>query len=231
MACKIKFDNPLLDEQFNYPMPLDKRLEIQRQQINALYEHFTNHQAKAPENLDFDTIYIIQQLASMAEIPGFTSSLPKAGHPSRWNSEDGFKLSAKVQIILLEQPKLSKRNAIIKTGRKLFSDLSEDGVYRRYLDEEKNEKSYISVAKHRIDHLKEITNYDSRTEEQKQYLLNYFKFALNDMYKQLFPDTVDDLFVIKGYEIFPYHPGVQNIKLPDGREGIRIDPQSMFPVS
>jgi hypothetical protein len=104
-------------------------------------------------------------------------------------------------------------------------------VYRRYLDEEKNEKSYISVAKHRIDHLKEITNYDSRTEEQKQYLLNYFKFALNDMYKQLFPDTVDDLFVIKGYEIFPYHPGVQNIKLPDGREGIRIDPQSMFPVS
>lgn len=234
MPCEIKFNNPLLDKPVIGLMSYNETThDLLAQRLDALFMHFANE--KLPDNLPTSVIKVIFGLAELAKIPGLMSYPDTVGQPSRWNGEDGFKLGAKVQIILLEHPKLSKRKAIISTGRKLFSDLSEDGIYRRYNEQLKQPNSYISATRDTITQFKKTTKYDSMNETQKEILIAYFKHELNKMHKRLFPESIDDLFVIKNPEqykkIYFTEYGTQVIEDLSGNYAERIDPQSMFPVS
>ena len=234
MACKTKFNTPLLDKPVTGLMSYNEATyDLLIQRLDALFIHFANE--KLPDNLPMSVIKVIFGLAELAKIPGLMSYPDTVGQPSRWNGEDGFKLGAKVQIILLEQPKLSKRKAIISTGRKLFSDLSEDGIYRRYNEQLKQPNSYISATRDKITKLKQSTKYDSMNKTQQETLIAYFKYKLNKMHKRFFPESIDDLFVIKNPEQYKKlsftEYSTQVIEDLSGNYAERIDPQSIFPVS
>lgn len=194
MVCEIKFNNPLLDSPETYPMTPKAYHELLVEKLDALFMYFTDGKEKLPDDLPISVIKVILGLANLAKVPGLMDNPDKVGQPSRWNDEDGFILSARVQIYLLRNPEATVHKAVIHCARTLFKNLSDAGVYRRYLTELKNEKSYVFLAKHRIDHLKDINKYEERSEEQKQQMIDIFKQRLADTHKQLFPNSSTVLF-------------------------------------
>lgn len=211
MVCEIKFNNPLLDSPETYPMTPKAYHDLLVEKLDALFMHFTDGKEKLPDGLPMSVIKVVLGLANLAKIPGLMDVPDKVGQPSRWNDEDGFVLSARVQIYLLRHPEAAVRKAVIHCARKLFKDLNDDGVYRRYLTELKNEKSYVSLAKHRIGHLKEINKYDEQPEDKKQQMIDIFKQRLVDTHKQLFPNSSTMLFK----------------KIPEVAYLTRIDPECL----
>lgn len=194
MVCKIKFNNPLLDSYERYPLTKEGYHNLLVEKLNALFLYCTDGKEKLPDNLPLSVISVILKLADLSEIPGLMNDPKPVGQPSRWNGEDGFILSARVQIYLLKHPSDSVRKAVIKNARKLFPSLSDDGIYHRYQEELKNEHSYISIAKHRIDHLKEKNNYDNLSASRKEDFIKIFKKLINETFSQIFPDSKNILF-------------------------------------
>jgi hypothetical protein len=194
MVCEIKFNNPLLDSPETYPMTPEAQHNLLVEKLDALFSYFTDGKEKLPDDLPMSVIKVILGLANLAKVPGLMDNPDKVGQPSRWNDEDGFILSARVQIYLLKHPDATVHKAVVTCSRNLFKNLSDEGVYRRYLDEAKKEHSMVWVAKHRIDHLKDINKYEERSEEHKQQMIDIFKQRLADTHKQLFPNSSTVLF-------------------------------------
>lgn len=190
MACEIKFGDPLLDNYRGVETVKETR-ELIFEKINAIFKYYLkDHEKDIPEvkELDPAITYVILQLATLAEIPGFLngSTVSKPGQPSRWNNEDGFMLSAKVQVLLLIHPEFSERKAIMRVAKKLFGNSVDEGVYRRYKEGLKNKWSYIFKVKYTVDHIKEINHYDDASEERKKYLIEFIKRHLNNLYNEQF---------------------------------------------
>lgn len=211
MVCEIKFNNPLLDSPETYPMTPEAQHNLLVEKLDALFSYFTDGKEKLPDDLPMSVIKVILGLANLAKVPGLMDTPDKVGQPSRWNDEDGFILSARVQIYLLRHPDAALHKAIVTCSRNLFKNLNDEGVYRRYLDEVKKENSMVWVAKHRIDRLKEKNKYDELPDDQKQTMIEVFKYLLIDTHRQIFPNSSEKIFK----------------KDPDVVESIRIDPERL----
>ena len=189
MVCKIKFGDPLLDK-YRGVENLKEARELIFKRINALFKYYLKgHEEDIPSEISPGIIFVIKQLAELAEIPGFIDSktVSKAGQPSRWNGEDGFILSAKVQVLLLKHPEYSERKAIMQVTRKIFADSTVDeGVYRRYKEGLKDRWAYIYKVKYTVDHIKQLNHYDEINEERKQTIIEFIKRHLNQLYEKQF---------------------------------------------
>jgi hypothetical protein len=188
MVCKIKFNDPLLDNYMGVETRKEYR-ELAPKRINALFKYYLKgNEGDIPNELSPAVMYVITNLAELAEVPGFISadSVSKAGQPSRWNGEDGFILSARVQLHLLTHPEHSERKAVISVARKYFKDVVEDGVYHRYSEGLKNKGSYIFKTKHAVNRIKELNDYDGASEERKKEIIEGIKRHLNILYKGQF---------------------------------------------
>lgn len=201
MVYKIKFNNPLLD---NYIPDIMTKSEHEQymlsliDKIDALYVYFSGGKDHIPQSLtmpvaesDYPTLWLIYQLAVLAKIPGFVTAPQHAGQPSKWDGESGFILSARIQVYLLKNPNASKHKAIIKCLQKSGFSQVPEGIYRRYLAEEKKESSIINLPINIVNKLKSL---NTITDSNRQDFINTVKRQLNKQYKTLYSEKSKDIF-------------------------------------